>query len=368
MKIPLFDTREQLELLRPEIEQRLLAVIDSGRFILGPEVAEFEREFAQYLGVEHAVGVANGTDALTIALQALGVGVGDDVVVPSFTFFATAQSVVQAGARPVFCDIDPETFCVTAETVERALTPKTRAAVPVHLFGAPAPMPELHDVAVEHGIALVEDAAQAAGARLDGTRTGALGRAAAFSFFPSKNLFCLGDGGAVTTNDDQLAARVRLLRERGSPDKKKTFREIGFNSRLDEMHAAVLRAILPRLDEWNAQRRELASAYVDAGLGELVSLPRACAGAEPVHHLYVVRSDQRDELATTLVHSGIQARPPYHLPVHRQQAMNPYGKNLELPGTERALETHLALPMGPTRGRDVARAVVDALDSVIPAA
>jgi dTDP-3-amino-3,4,6-trideoxy-alpha-D-glucose transaminase len=364
MKIPVFDTQAQLELLRPEIEERLLAVVGSGQFILGPEVDAFERELAAYLGVAHVVGVANGTDALTITLRALGVGPGDEVVVPSFTFFATAEAVVHVGARPVFCDVDPETFCVTAETVDQALTAATRVVIPVHLFGAPAPMGELADLARARGIDLIEDAAQAAGARLDGARAGALGRAATFSFFPSKNLFCLGDGGAIATNDDRLAERVDLLRKRGSLDGKKTFLEVGYNSRLDAIQAAVLRCVLPRLDDWNARRRELAGAYEEAGLGEMVTLPSATAGAEPVYHLYVVCSERRSELITALEQKGIQARPPYHLPLHRQQALREYAENLELPGTEQAVETHLALPMGPTRGPDTARAVVDALRGV----
>jgi dTDP-3-amino-3,4,6-trideoxy-alpha-D-glucose transaminase len=364
IKIPLFDTPAQLELLRPEIEERLLGVVRSGQFILGPEVEAFEREFADYLGVGNVIGVANGTDALTISLRALGIGPGDDVVVPSFTFFATAEAVVHVGARPVFCDIDPETFCVTAETVEQALTAATRAVVPVHLFGTPAPMRELSELASERGIDLVEDAAQAAGARLDGARAGTLGRAATFSFFPSKNLFCLGDGGAIATNDDKFAERVDLLRKRGSLDGKKTFIEVGYNSRLDAIQAAVLRCVLQRLDEWNAHRRGLAGAYEEAGLGEVVSLPSAPAGAEPVYHLYVVRSQRRDELVAALEREGIQARPPYHLPLHRQEALREYAESLELPGTEKALETHLALPMGPTRGPDTAQAVADALRAV----
>lgn len=364
VKVPLFDTRRQLELLRPEIDQRLLAVVDSGQFVLGPEVETFERELAAYLGVGHVIGVANGTDALTITLRALGVGPGDDVVVPSFTFFATAEAVVHAGARPVFCDIDPETFCITAETVGQALTSRTRAVIPVHLFGTPAPMAELGVLARERGFELVEDAAQAAGARLDGARAGALGRAATFSFFPSKNLFCLGDGGAIATSDEELADRVDLLRKRGSRDGKATFLEVGYNSRLDAIQAAVLRSVLLRLDEWNMRRRQLADAYAEAGLGELVSLPRIPAGAEPVYHLYVVRSPARDAMVAALERRGIQARPPYHLPLHRQEAMRSYAEDLELPGTEQALETHLALPMGPTRGPDTADAVVEALRSV----
>jgi dTDP-3-amino-3,4,6-trideoxy-alpha-D-glucose transaminase len=364
MKIPLFDTRGQLELLRPEIERRMLAVVDSGRFILGPEVEAFEREMAAYLGVGHVVGVANGTDALTIALRALDIGSGDDVVLPSFTFYATAEAVVQAGARPVFCDIDPETFCVTAETVAQALTPATRAVVPVHLFGRPAPMGELRALASERGLALLEDAAQAAGARLGGALAGALSDVAAFSFYPSKNLFCLGDGGAIATNDGAIADRARLLRQHGSLDKR-SYSEIGYNSRLDELQAAVLRVFLPHLDDWNARRRRLADAYAEAGLGELVSLPAELPDGEAVHHLYVVRSDRRDELLEALQGTGIGARASYRTPVHRQPPMAPFGA--ELPGTEHAAATNLALPMGPTHGPDTARSVVEALQAGVRA-
>lgn len=364
MGIPLFDTREQLELLRPEIEARMKAVLDSGRFILGPEVAGFEEEFARYLGVEQVIGVANGTDALTIGLRALGVGPGDDVVVPSFTFYASAEAIVQVGARPVFCDIDPETFCVTAATVEQAITPATRALLPVHLFGVPAPMGELRSLAAERRIVILEDAAQATGARLNGSRVGALGDAAAFSFFPSKNLFCLGDGGAIATNDDQVANRARKLRQRGSADNKKTFEEVGYNSRLDELQAAILRVVLTQLDEWNARRRALAGDYADALLGELVSLPTTVPEAEPAYHLFVVRSDRRTRLLEALESAGIESRPLYERPIHHQPAMDRYAAGVDLPGTDQAARTSLALPMGPTRGPDTARSVVQALRAV----
>ncbi len=268
MAIPLFAT--SLERYQPRIAQRLAEVAASGRYILGPEVEAFEREFAEYLGVKHCVGVANGTDALEIALRALGVGAGDEVVVPSFTFYATAEAVAAIGARPVFCDIDPETLCVTAETVDRALTPRTRAVVPVHLFGNVAPVPELRQL----GVPVLEDAAQAAGASLAGVRAGALGDAATFSFFPSKNLPCLGDGGAIATDRDDVAQLARRLRFHGSDDKS-TFVEVGYNSRLDELQAAVLRLLLPELDGWNAARRAAATAYERHGVGASASRHRA---------------------------------------------------------------------------------------------
>jgi UDP-N-acetyl-3-dehydro-alpha-D-glucosamine 3-aminotranferase len=378
MAIPLFDTHEQLEPFRAELAGRMAAVIESGRFVLGPEVAAFEREFADYLGVEQVVGVANGTDAIRIALQALGVGrlaVGegdgklsmldaDEVIVPSFTFVATAEAVIQVGARPVFCDIDPETFCVTAETVERVLTPNTRAIVPVHIFGLPAPMDKLRELARERDVALLEDAAQAAGARFGGARAGSLGDAATFSFYPSKNLFCLGDGGAIATNDEQLAARARLLRMHGSKEKT-TFEEAGWNSRLDELQAVALRVMLPGLDERNARRQAFADAYAGAGLGEQVSLPHVPEGSEHVYHMYVVRSDRREQMLKSLEAAGIEARANYERPLHRQPAMEPYISDVELPVTEAAARVNLALPMGPTHDGGTARAVVEALSQAV---
>jgi dTDP-4-amino-4,6-dideoxygalactose transaminase len=365
VRIPLFDTPAVLRELRPELEQRISAVVESGRFILGPEVEAFERELAAYLGREHVIGVGNGTDAITIALIALGIGPGDDVLVPSFTFYASAEAIPHTGARPVFCDVDPDTFCITRETVERALTPATRAIVAVDLFGTPAPLDEIVLLARERGIVVLEDAAQAAGGALDGRRAGAFGDAATFSFFPSKNLFCLGDGGAIATDDDAVAQKARLLRMHGSVDKG-TFTLVGFNSRLDALQAAVLRAVLPRLDDLNARRRALAAAYEEAGLGRHVALPRFPAGADPVHHMFVTRVESGDgsvdTLARRLSEAGIGSRGCYRVPVHRQPGMARYGSGAELPGTDQAAATNLALPMGPTYDADTARAVVAALE------
>jgi len=337
-------------------------VLESGRFILGPEVEAFERELAAFLGVRHVVGVANGTDALTLSLTALGVGPGDDVVVPSFTFYASAEAIPHTGARPVFCDIDPETFCVTPATVEAALTPATRAVIAVHLFGRVAPADTLREMLAGRGIAVVEDAAQAAGARLGGRRAGSLGDVATFSFFPSKNLFCLGDGGAIATDDEALAERARMLRFHGSRDKS-TFEAVGWNSRLDAIQAAVLRAVLARLDDWNDRRRALAAAYVEAGIGAFAQPPVAREGEEPAHHLYVTRAEDPDALAARLAEEGIAARSYYRVPVHRQPAMAAWRPADELPGTESAARTNLALPMGPTLGH-AAAAVTTALRAV----
>jgi dTDP-4-amino-4,6-dideoxygalactose transaminase len=357
MPVPLFDTQTALQPLRERLQERLLAVADSGRFILGPEVAAFEREFAAHLGAPHVIGVANGTDAIVLVLRALGIGPGDDVVVPSFTFYASAEAIAVCGARPVFCDVDPETFCVTADTVRAALTPRTRAVLAVHLFGNVAPVAEIAAL----GVPVVEDAAQAVGSRLgDGPRPGALAVAGTFSFFPSKNLGCFGDGGAIATGDAALADRLAMLRFHGSRDKQ-TFELVGHNSRLDDLQAAVLRVLLEHLDESCDGRRAGARAYAEAGLGELVALPRPTAGADPAWHLYVVRHPRADALAAALNAAGIGARAYYRAPAHEQPAMREFPPAVPLPGTEEAARTNLALPMSPVLGAEQAAEVVAAV-------
>jgi dTDP-3-amino-3,4,6-trideoxy-alpha-D-glucose transaminase len=357
MALQLFDTSSTLAPLDSEIRAKVAAVLDKGVFVLGQEVRGFEAEFAAYVGVPHAVGVANGTDAIVLALRALGIGPGDDVVVPSFTFYASAGAIALTGARPVFCDVDPATFCVTADTVKAALTPRTKAVLAVHLFGNVAPVAEIEAL----GVPVVEDAAQAAGTRTPNGRPGALGTLATFSFYPSKNLPCFGDGGAVTTRDEALAERVRMLRFHGSRDKQ-TFELVGHNSRLDELQAGILRVLLPHLDAWADGRRAAAHAYADAGLGELVSLPEPTPGSEPAWHLYVVRHERADELLQALDAAGIGARSYYRTPVHRQPAMAAYGgAALDLPGTAEASRTNLAVPMSPVLGPDEAAEVVSAM-------
>jgi dTDP-3-amino-3,4,6-trideoxy-alpha-D-glucose transaminase len=351
--VPLFATT--LAHHHARLAEAVARVIQSERFILGPEVQAFEAEFARYLGVRHAIGVANGTDAITIALRALGVGPGDEVVVPSFTFYASVEAIVTAGAVPAFCDVDPETACVTPETVRAAMTERTRAVMPVHLFGNVAP--DLGDL----GVPVLEDAAQAAGASRDGARAGGLADAATFSFFPSKNLPCLGDGGAIVTDSDEVAERVLALRFHGSRDKE-TFTEVGYNSRLDELHAAALRVLLPELDGWVAARRRAAEAYEREGLGEYVTLPRTVAGAAHAYHLYVARSERPDELVTALGERGVAARGYYRVPVHRQPAMAPFAAP-ELPCTDEVARTNVALPMGTQLGDEAVREVVAACAS-----
>jgi dTDP-4-amino-4,6-dideoxygalactose transaminase len=357
MPVPLFDTRTPLAPLRAEIDAAIGRVLDGAKFILGPEVAAFEQEFAEYCGARHAIGVANGTDALTIALRALGVGPGDEVVVPSFTFYASAEAIPPTGATPVFCDVDPETFLATPETVNAALTPRTKAVIVVHLFGNVAPVREIEAL----GVPVLEDAAQAAGARAaDGRRAGALGTAATFSFYPSKNLGAFGDAGAVVTGDDALAERVRTLRFHGSRDKV-TYEEVGYNSRLDEVQAAVLRILLPHLDGWCESRRRVAGWYADEGLGEHVGLPVATPGSEPAWHLFVVRAREGAALEARLREAGVEARGYYRTPVHEQAAMAPWRGDAGLPGTAEAARSHLALPIGPSLSREEVREVVDAV-------
>jgi dTDP-4-amino-4,6-dideoxygalactose transaminase len=346
MAVPLFDTSGPLAAVREQVRAAVAEVLDSERYILGPQVSAFEREFAAYCGGGHAVGVANGTDAITIALRAMGVGPGDEVVVPSFTFYASAEAIPPTGAEPVFCDVDPDTYCVTPETVAAALTPRTKAVVAVHLFGNVAPVREIEAL----GVPVLEDAAQAAGSRGREGRPGALGTAATFSFFPSKNLPCFGDGGMITTGDAELAERARVLRFHGSHDKV-TYEQIGYNSRLDELQAAILRVLLPQLDGWSDGRRQAARHYEEAGLGELVRLPVPAPGSEPAWHLYVVAHREVARLEAALAAAGVEHKPYYRTPVHRQEAMRRWGADVELDGTERAAREHLAIPISPLLSR-----------------
>jgi dTDP-3-amino-3,4,6-trideoxy-alpha-D-glucose transaminase len=360
MPVSLFDTSRPLAPLRAELRAAVAAVLESERYILGPEVAAFEREFAQYCGAGHAVGVANGTEAITVALRAMGVGPGDEVVVPSFTFYASAEAIPPTGASPVFCDIDPDTFCVTPETVRAALTPNTKAVVAVHLFGNVAPVGEIEAL----GVPVLEDAAQAAGSSSQSGRPGALGTAATFSFFPSKNLGCFGDGGMITTRDEQVADRVRVLRFHGSRDKV-DFEQIGYNSRLDELQAAILRVLLPHLDSWADGRRRAGEHYFEAGLGELVRMPQPVAGASPAWHLFVISHPQADLLHRELTAAGIECRPYYRTPIHRQPSMRQWAQGVELPATEQAAASHLAIPVGPLLTRGDADEVTAAVARVL---
>jgi len=352
--IPLTDVRAQYAPLLDELKDRIAEVLDSGRFILGPEVKAFEEEAAGFLGAEAAVGVANGTDALVIVLDALGVGPDDEVICPSFTFYATAESIARRGATTVFADIDPATLNLDPADVAAKLTERTKAILPVHLFGRP-----FDPAALPGGAPVVEDAAQAFGAKVGDRRVGSLTAAATFSFYPTKNLFGLGDGGLVTAADPELADRIRLLRFHGSRDKQ-TFDAVGYNSRLDELQAAALRIFLRHLDAWNEGRRAAAARYAELGLGEVCELPADEPGH--VYHMYVVRTGERERFTAALDQAGIGWAAYYTTPLHLQPALAELGyEQGSLPETERAARETLALPIWPAISREQQERVVECL-------
>lgn len=319
MTIPFLDLQAMHDSMRPALDAAYRRVVDSNNFILGNELELFEAEFANYCEVKHAIGVANGLDALFLALKAMGIGEGDEVIVPSNTYIATWLAVSYAGATPVPVEPDPQTFNLDPALVESAITPRTRVILPVHLYGQPADMDPINSLAVKYNLKVLEDAAQAHGARYKGRRVGGLGDAAGFSFYPGKNLGALGDGGAITTNDDALASRLRVLRNYGS--ERKYHNEIkGFNSRLDELQAAFLREKLKLLDGWNNQRRRIADAYL-VGLSESgLTLPEVPSWAEPVWHLFVVKTAKRIAFQKALAERGIATMIHYPVAPHRQPA------------------------------------------------
>jgi len=353
--IPLVDVRSQYEPLIPELEARFRDVLESGQFIRGPHYKAFEQEAAAYLGVGRAIGVANGTDALVLVLDAMGIGPGDEVICPAFTFYATAEAIARRGATPVFADIDPATLNVDPEDVAARITKRTRAVMPVHLFGRPAPIDEL----LELGVPLLEDAAQAFGAPGVAQRSAA----STYSFFPTKNLFCLGDGGLVVTNDPELAERVRLLSFHGSRDKV-DFELLGYNSRLDELQAAFLRVFLTRLDEWNRGRREAAARYAELGLGELVELPADEPGH--IYHLFVCRSQERDAIRDALRAAEIGTATYYVTPLHLQPALRGLGyERGSLPVTEQVAQENFSVPLWPTISTRQQERVIDVVRSAV---
>ena len=356
--IPLVDVKAQYAPFLPRIREAIDGVLESGEFILGPNVAAFEREAADYLGVRDSVGVANGTDALVLVLDALGVGRGDEVICPAFTFYATAEAIARRGATPVFADIDASTMNLEAEDVAARITKRTKAILAVHLFGRPAPLAEL----VQLGVPVIEDAAQAFGSP-DVARTGI---ASTFSFYPTKNLFCIGDGGLVSTDDPDLAERVRMLRFHGSRDKV-DFELIGYNSRLDELQAAVLRIFLAELDGWVAERREAAARYAELGLGAACDLPEDEPGH--VYHLFVCRSPERDRIRAALKEAAIGSAVYYTTPLHLQNAFSDLGYGHgSLPVTEQLALDNFSVPLWAGIDADAQERVVSVVQAAAPVA
>lgn len=346
--IPLVDLKAQYAAIKPEIQAAIGEVLDSAQFINGPAVADFERRFAEFCGAEFAVGVGNGTDALTLALKALGVGDGDEVITAANTFIATAEAIVAVGATPVFVDVDPLHFNMTPEGFSAAITPRTNAVIPVHLYGQTAPIAEIVDIAKRCSIKVIEDAAQAHGAEYSGRRAGSWGDAATFSFYPAKNLGAYGDAGAVVTNNEEIAASARMLRDHGRTDKY-LHEYIGVNSRLDTLQAAVLGVKLAHMDEWNEARRAVAAKY-DAALSEFawLTLPTEIAGGKHIYHLYVIQCARREELRRCLSDNGIGVGIHYPVPLHLQPAFRALGYGAgDFPVAERLADSILSIPMYP---------------------
>ena len=345
--IPLVDLQAQYRSIKPEIDAAVQRVLDSCAFILGREVEQFERAFATYCEAEHGVGVASGTAALHLALLACGVGPGDEVITTPLTFIATVEAIVRTGARPVFVDIDPATCQIDPELVAPAITPRTKAIVPVHLYGATADMDRILTSAARHKLKVIEDAAQAHGARYRGRRAGTLGDAGCFSFYPGKNLGAYGDGGMVVTNDPAVAAHVRLLRDHGRRGKYE-HETLGFGERLDAMQAAVLGVKLAHLDDWNRRRQRAAARYCELLVGCPLLLPQCHVASDSVYHLFVVRVAQRDRLLQQLHAAGIGAGVHYPIPVHLQPALRHLGHRPgSFPHAEQAANDVLSLPLFP---------------------
>lgn len=346
-KVPLMDIRSQYLELKEEIDKALLNVFDKSNFIMGDEVKRFEEEFSSYCGTKYSVGVANGTDALTLILDALSIGPGDEVITTPFTFFATAESIMRLGAKPVFVDIDPETYNINPDQIEAVISSKTKAILPVHIFGQIADMDRINAISKKYDLFVIEDACQAAGAEYKGKKAGSLGDAAAFSFFPTKNLGGAGDGGMVTTSEEAIAEKVRLLRVHGS-FKKYYHETIGYNSRLDTLQAAVLSIKLKKLDEWNERRRKAASFYNEALKDLPIVLPKEDKSCKHIYHLYVIRVPEglRDKLSEYLTANGVGNGVYYPLPLHLQEACRDLGyKTGSLPEAEKLSREALALPM-----------------------
>ena len=361
MEVPFLDLKSPYAELKDELDTAYRRVMESGWYILGHEVEAFEAEFAAYCEAKHCIGVGNGLEALQLILCALGIGPGDEVIVPSNTYIATWLAVSYTGATPVPVEPDEQTCNIDPARIEAAITGHTRAIMPVHLYGQPANMDPIMKIAVQHGIKVIEDAAQAHGARYKGRCAGSLGDAAGFSFYPGKNLGAIGDGGAVVTNDDDIADKVRVLRNYGS--RVKYHNEVkGFNSRLDELQAAFLRVKLGKLDEWNARRREVAEHYFSRldNVSDLI-LPHSPSWCSPVWHLFVVRHGNREKLQTYFGQQGIGTLIHYPVPPHRSKAYADLRQPEKFPIAECLAETVLSLPIGPHMSESEVAIVAEAL-------
>ena len=346
MKVPFLDLQAAYLELESEIKEATNRVLSSGWYILGPEVEAFEEEFANYCQAEHCVGVANGLDALILALRAMDVGHGDEVIVPSNTYIATWLAVSHCGAIPVPVEPDEKTYNIDKCLIESAITEKTKAIIPVHLYGQPVDLDPILEIAKKHDLKVLEDAAQCHGAKYKGKRIGTHGDAVAWSFYPGKNLGALGDGGAVTSNNSEIASKLRILRNYGS--EKKYYNEIiGYNSRLDPIQAAVLRVKLKYLDEWNNRRTNVANTYLKSLSSSNIVLPFAPKSADPVWHLFVVQIEERNKKVRELAKTGIDCLIHYPIPPHRQEAYSKAYREHSLPVAERLAEKILSLPIGP---------------------
>lgn len=363
VQIPFVDLKAQYKSLKPDLDDAIARVIAGGSFILGPEVESFEKGFADYLGARFCIGVSSGTAAVQIAVMAGGIQAGDEVIVPTNSFFATAEAVSVAQATPVFVDADPVSYTIDVSKIEKAISSRTRAIIPVHLYGQPADLGPIFEIARRHGLIVIEDAAQAHGAEYEGRRVGPLGLAGCFSFYPSKNLGAYGEAGAIVTNDEELAQRARLLRDHGS--ERRYYHEIlGYNFRMEAIQAAVLNVKLRHLDDWNALRRARAARYHELLQDCGVVLPREMSYARHVYHAYVVQSDARDELRRRLSNAGIQTGIHYPVPIHLQPAYASLGSRRgDFPETERLSDRVLSLPMFPELTDEQMKAVADSIHS-----
>lgn len=361
--IPMVDLKGQYETLRDEIEAGFQETMENTSFILGPNVNEFEKEAADYLGVKHALTCASGTDALHLGLLAAGIQQGDEVITTAFTFIATAEAICYVGAVPVFVDIKPDTFNIDVEQIEKAITPKTKAILPVHLFGQPADMTAIMAIAKKHNLIVIEDCAQSFGADVDGKMTGGIGLVGCHSFFPSKNLGCYGDGGMVTTNDDVIAEKIKILRNHGS-SVRYHHDMIGYNSRLDELQAVVLRAKIKHIKEYNSQRRRVAHKYSEL-LADVVTPPYEDNIGTHVYHQYTVLTDKRDAIMEKLTSNNIGCAIYYPIPLHQQKAFAESCKGVSLPVTEDTVLHCMSLPIYPELENNTIEHIVDVIKSTI---